>query len=213
VLGVDDLRPGDTALDIGANVGAFTVAYAKRVGPTGRVWAVEPHPVAVAACRAATADYPWVTVQQVAVVGSGDRVTLYGDRGDMRRSSLWAENVMQEGEAYSVPGARLRHILSAVRTPPRVIKIDAQGAEMAILRDASDVLDGLQDTVLVLEIWPAGLQAAGSSADELIDWCEAHGWTADDRTWASARQAAAGMTGHKAFDVVCRRHSSPDCRG
>jgi hypothetical protein len=26
-----------TALDIGANVGAFTVAYAKRVGPTGRV--------------------------------------------------------------------------------------------------------------------------------------------------------------------------------
>jgi FkbM family methyltransferase len=36
------LRPGMTAIDIGANLGIFSLAMAKLVGPTGRVFAYEP---------------------------------------------------------------------------------------------------------------------------------------------------------------------------
>jgi len=36
------LRPGQTVLDIGANIGAHTVFFARQVGPTGRVLAFEP---------------------------------------------------------------------------------------------------------------------------------------------------------------------------
>jgi FkbM family methyltransferase len=36
------LRPGDVALDIGANLGAHTIAMARLVGPTGFVFAFEP---------------------------------------------------------------------------------------------------------------------------------------------------------------------------
>jgi len=38
----DWLRPGDVALDVGANIGAHTVPMAKLVGPTGIVYAFEP---------------------------------------------------------------------------------------------------------------------------------------------------------------------------
>ena len=37
------IEPGDTVLDVGANVGFFTVLAAHLTGPTGRVVAVERH--------------------------------------------------------------------------------------------------------------------------------------------------------------------------
>jgi FkbM family methyltransferase len=39
------VRPGDTVVDVGANVGTVTLALARRVGPTGVVHAFEPQPV------------------------------------------------------------------------------------------------------------------------------------------------------------------------
>jgi transketolase len=38
-----NLRQGDRFLDIGANVGIYSLAAAHRVGPTGKVFAAEPH--------------------------------------------------------------------------------------------------------------------------------------------------------------------------
>lgn len=38
------LRPGDIAIDIGANIGIMTSLMAVRAGPTGSVYAFEPHP-------------------------------------------------------------------------------------------------------------------------------------------------------------------------
>jgi FkbM family methyltransferase len=38
------LRPGDTAIDVGANIGDLTVPLAGIVGPTGRVYALESNP-------------------------------------------------------------------------------------------------------------------------------------------------------------------------
>jgi FkbM family methyltransferase len=42
-------RPGDTIVDIGAGRGEDVFAFARAVGPAGRVWAIEPHPVSFAA--------------------------------------------------------------------------------------------------------------------------------------------------------------------
>jgi hypothetical protein len=36
------LRPGDVFIDIGANVGFYTILASKRVGEKGRVYAIEP---------------------------------------------------------------------------------------------------------------------------------------------------------------------------
>src|SRR6185312_15602233 len=38
------LQPGDTFIDIGANIGYFSLMAAKLVGPAGQVYAIEPWP-------------------------------------------------------------------------------------------------------------------------------------------------------------------------
>src|SRR5947207_4362897 len=45
-------RPGEVALDIGANIGATSLVLARAVGPRGRVVAFEPHPANVVLLRA-----------------------------------------------------------------------------------------------------------------------------------------------------------------
>ena len=41
----DEIRSGDTVLDIGANVGYYTLLFAELVGEHGRVFAFEPDPM------------------------------------------------------------------------------------------------------------------------------------------------------------------------
>ena len=49
------LRPGDVFVDVGANIGLFTLIAAARVGPAGRVVAFEPHASDIqATCRQCT---------------------------------------------------------------------------------------------------------------------------------------------------------------
>ncbi len=38
------LDPGETAVDVGANIGVVTGLLARRAGPAGEVWGFEPHP-------------------------------------------------------------------------------------------------------------------------------------------------------------------------
>jgi FkbM family methyltransferase len=57
---IPHLKPGDTVVDAGANIGAHTVPYAKAVGETGRVLAFEPNLPAYFCLAVNTRDLPQV---------------------------------------------------------------------------------------------------------------------------------------------------------
>lgn len=50
------LRPGMRCLDVGANLGVYTLIMAQAVGPSGRVWAVEPASSTASLLRKSLAD-------------------------------------------------------------------------------------------------------------------------------------------------------------
>lgn len=199
------LRPGDGVLDIGANVGHYAARYAQAVGPTGRVLAIEPDPDSVAVARATCAMYPHVTIMSVAVSDTMGPATLYIDAGDHRRNSLWKANVVQDaGQTKTVQTVTLDHIASLVPNL-RGIKIDAQGAEGAILTGGQETLTR-PDLTWCVELWPAGLVAAGTSVDAVIGHFQAHGWRPRERTWDDVRGECARQTNvHGSIDVVVMR--------
>lgn len=92
---VDEMRlmctlvpQGGVALDVGANIGLYTLTLAQLVGEGGRVYALEPSPPAVHRLTGATASLPQVSVLTVAVSDAAGTSRLRVAPGDSMHSTL-----------------------------------------------------------------------------------------------------------------------------
>jgi FkbM family methyltransferase len=138
------VRPGSIVLDIGANLGAYTVLFAHWVRPAGRVYAFEPAPESRSglerqlALNRATAE---VTVRAEAIASaSGVRqFRASGLRGDNRLgppSLRFGEAGSHSDDAIDVPAISIDDFCAREGIEPDVIKIDVEGAELEALRGA-----------------------------------------------------------------------------
>jgi FkbM family methyltransferase len=122
--------PGGTFVDLGANVGTYALALARHVGASGKVVAVEPHPVIHARLAfnrmASGADQVRLVA---AAAGPSDGELLIETDGD----NLGASHVVSgtpSTEAIKVPSLRLARILTeASISSVDALKIDIEGFE------------------------------------------------------------------------------------
>ena len=132
------LKPGMTAVEVGANIGSHTVAIANMVGRQGRIVAFEPQR---AIFQIMCANLGLNGLEQVephwAAVGEAPgEVTI--ERLDMR--------AVQNFGGYSIkPGAqgdkvRLMTVDSLGLTACHMIKIDVEGMEAAVIRGARETI-------------------------------------------------------------------------
>jgi FkbM family methyltransferase len=136
-------RPGDTIVEVGANVGTETVAFADIVGPAGRVYAFEPYPPNLVALRATTAALGQVSVLPSAVSSMAGRSTFAAPPGD--QSGI---GHLGQGELV-VDVVTLDEVLTG-DAPIRLLASDAEGHEPEILRGAERRLKR-DRPILVLE--------------------------------------------------------------
>ena len=160
-----EVRDGQTVLDIGANIGYFTLLLARQVGPTGRVFAFEPDPTNFGLLQrnVAANGYSNVSFVQRAVWSATGPLRLYlsdENKGDHRvydsddgRAALTIEAVRLDDYFASLPDLRVD-----------VVKMDVQGSEAHALSGMRGLLGRRREATLVTEFWPAGLHRAGSSA-------------------------------------------------
>lgn len=168
------LRPGDIALDIGANIGAHTLPLASAVGPTGRVFAFEPTAYAFAKLHANVALNPALKARVQATQ------TLLGETAGAAVPyaicSGWpleaGENLHPEhlGEPHSTAGATAATLDEILADVPRVdfIKLDVDGHELAILRGARQLLARFHPPILI-ELCPHVCTEHGYPFSDLIE--------------------------------------------
>jgi FkbM family methyltransferase len=147
------VQPGQTVLDIGANIGFFTVTMAAQVGTSGHVYAYEPLDYNVALLNRSLAENQMqtrVTVQQVALSDKPGvtRMLLHSQLANSGGVQLFAAQAdIPEGhETREVPLVTLD--TADVRRPVSFIKIDIEGAEPLALRGARQLLQTDRPTVL-----------------------------------------------------------------
>src|SRR5262249_32474127 len=137
------LAPGMTALDVGANVGQYTLLAAQRVGPSGRVHAFEPTPHVAAKLRANVRlnGFRNVTVAAMAVGDNCGEATLYYVDDD------GSNNILAPEPGYptsvKVPLITLDDYLASQGLGKvDVMKMDIEGAELKALRGSPRLLSG-----------------------------------------------------------------------
>lgn len=168
------LRPGDTFLDVGANLGYFTIVGAARVGPSGRVVAVEALDGTRRRLAANLDDNRLTNVDLVGVgLWSGP---MRGHAEDVDAQSLgWARVVPADSSAghlkgQAVRGAALDDLVAAgeVALPACALaKLDIEGSETQALRGMRATLGRLRPPLLI-ELNNHALQLQRSSGAELL---------------------------------------------
>jgi len=170
------LRPGMTVLDIGAHHGFYTLLASRKVGPAGRVIAFEPSPrerkllgwnLRINRCRN-------VTVEPYALAAADGTATLFQVAGrETGCNSLRKPNV---GEAMVelTTGTRCLQGVLREKAINRVdfVKLDAEGAELEILKGASRLLTDPPRPVMLVEVQGIRTRPWGYEAAEIIAFLE-----------------------------------------
>jgi FkbM family methyltransferase len=165
------VAPGSMAVDCGANIGIITSQLCERVGPTGKVWAVEPVAANAARLRwlAERNGLGQLEVLELAV-GAADGTATLGLAAPGR--SGWASITKSwDVEAtVEVPVRSLDGLLAERRDRPAVgfLKIDVEGFEFEVLDGAETVLQADRPAVYC-EFNDVLLRDRGRSSAELLD--------------------------------------------
>jgi FkbM family methyltransferase len=138
----EQLRPGMTFWDVGAHVGFFTVLAARLVGADGHVHAFEPVEENRRRLEAAVERNGCgnVTIHPVALSSARGEAVIHAQDS----SATWS--LTGEGEGVTVPTETLD---SLGIPPPDLVKIDAEGVELEVLRGGAELLSEVRPPLVV----------------------------------------------------------------
>lgn len=177
---LDMLGPGDVLYDIGANIGIYTLLAAERVGPTGHVYAFEPHVVNAAALlrnvgangfqdrvTVITAALGWVP--HVDVTGFAYRSLRAGSSG-----SQLGHCRGEDGKTFAPTASEMKLAVTLDWLLPYLrdataIKIDVDGNELQILQGMVNTLRSQVLRSVQVEIHPADRLA-------IVEYMQARGF-------------------------------------
>ena len=177
------LKPGDTFIDIGANIGYFSLLTSQIVGKSGRVVAIEPSPPTFGLLQRNLSLNRVRNVRAVNLAVS-DReeeldLFLYAENDSARATvaQKWAD---QRG---FVRGARVRalplnNILqSGEIEAARLIKIDVEGHEAHILPGLLQLLPMCRsDAEIIVEVTPSVLAEEGRTSSDMLNGFTSQGF-------------------------------------
>lgn len=170
------VKPGMTVLDIGANIGYYSLLAASRVGATGKVISFEANPelADILASNFSINGYlNFSTVNNIAVYSEEKQIPFTLCRKHLGSSSLWmnekvANAYYDHAETIIVQAKPLDSVIPK-ETQVDFIKMDAEGAELHILKGGHRIINENKHLMILSEFSHPHITASNSSFDEFIE--------------------------------------------
>jgi FkbM family methyltransferase len=172
------VKEGMIVVDIGANIGYYTLIAAKLVGKSGIVYAFEPEPITYELlCKNIEVNgYTNVVPIQKAVSNENGKTKIWCDKVNFASPSFSRENVLifsednvLEDSFVEVETITLDEFMKNTvgNTKVDIMKVDAEGAEELIIDGAKQILES-NNLKIIMEFWPLGLRNLGTDPLELL---------------------------------------------
>jgi FkbM family methyltransferase len=168
------VRPGDLVIDVGANIGIYTLLLARSVGPKGQVIAVEAEPTNFARLQGNVAlnGMRWVKLCPCGVSDKEETLALnLDDSGNAGAHSFVAKDGADPAQTRIIKCVRLASLVDADRAP-RFMKLDIEGFEHRVLKAYfDDVEERMRPDYIMLE------DARSLREDDAVALAAASGYT------------------------------------
>jgi FkbM family methyltransferase len=164
------VAPGETVIDVGANIGSTALACAAAVGPKGRVVALEPHPRTFR-LLAGNVDFNPGAVVEALNLGAGV------EAGELRFSDSRSDDMNRvDGSGPMRVAVRRLDDLAVERGLGEVslLKIDVEGYEWSVLKGAETLLG--RCGAVHYESFDRHFSAFGHTADQVAAWLRDRGF-------------------------------------
>ena len=161
----EKLEIGMTVIDIGANIGYYTVIAGKRIGVNGKVFAFEPEEnnFSLLSRNISLNKLNNVTVFKVALADKSGEKSLYLDNDNKGHHSLSSQKSRTEKRVL-VKTDTLDNILEKYGSPKiDLIKMDIEGAEFLALKGMVKTLAINPELILFTEFYPQAIRRLGRS--------------------------------------------------
>jgi FkbM family methyltransferase len=194
------LKPGMSVIDVGANIGLYSILASLRVGPTGTVWAFEPSSesaarlernLALNGCertpvfRLALSNTPSASLSLISDKGYGDAYRYLRPDADPAAGEVVPVTTL---DAWAAANA-IQHV--------DFLKVDIEGGEYRMLLGARDFLASNPKIVVMFECETDWCARAGCRPQDLYDLFKSLGfglyaWDGRSRHWDNDPNALAG---------------------
>ena len=169
------LKPGMVFVDVGANIGLFTLMAARQVGPAGHVYAFEPDAGNSAFLRKNIErnGYRNVTCIAKAISDRSGTCTLF--LSESNPSDHRTYHVSHGRKSISIECVSLDEFFP-VDARIDMIKMDIEGAEGIALKGMNRILTAEHPPELIIECFPSKLEKVGADPLRLLQSLEEKGF-------------------------------------
>ena len=174
------VKEGMTVVDVGAHVGIYSLIASRKVGPEGRVIAVEASPANATLLRRHLAINHCTNVEVVeAAISDRNGEIEFNYRPNPTDPGAFANSIAYDisGKRAIVPMRQLDEVCCAIS--PGLVKVDIEGAELLAMRGASGLLRTHRPTVIVA-VHPEPMKTLHTMPRQLIEFMRAFGYHALD---------------------------------
>mgnify|MGYP000318300651 CR=1 FL=1 len=160
------VKKRDIVVDIGANIGYYTLLASKLVGENGKVYAFEPE----------TENYRLllknieinnaknVIPLQKAVSNKRGTIKLY-----LHKHNPGAHSIVSKSKEFIEVESITLDEFFGMNSKVDVVKIDIEGGEMLALLGMSKIIKSNENIKMFIEFWPYGIRKSGYSPEEFVN--------------------------------------------